>query len=141
MTPGGVLSPERIAYAMIHEKIEHYLTHLALNYTAVERGVWVIHEPDKGLAQVFVTCVSPAVSIRTKLMDVPDEEYAAFCEELLRLNLELLRGAYALEENNAVLVDSFPEDELNLERFQSSLDAIGLTISEHYPRLSRFSRS
>lgn len=125
---------------MIHDKIEQYLTHLALSYESDGQDVWVIHEPEKGLGQVFVSCVSPVVSIRTKLMDVPSEDRLAFCEELLRLNLELLRGAYALEGNNAVLVDSFPEDELNLERFQSSLDSIGLTVAEHYPRLSRFSK-
>jgi hypothetical protein len=50
----------------------------------------------------------------------------------------MIHGAYALEQNNVVLVDTLESETMDLEEFRASLEAIGLALAQHYPRLSQY---
>ena len=123
---------------MIREKIERYMINLSLTYEEVGENMWLIEDPEKGLGHVFVYADDPLVTIRAKVMEQPEGERERFYEELLRLNNEMIHGAYALEGSNVVLVDTLESATLDLEEFQASLEAIGLALAQHYPRLSQY---
>ncbi len=122
----------------MQSKIEGYLINLAITYEEAGENVWVINDDDKGLGNVFVFVEDSLVTIRTKVMDVPAERSTELFEELLRLNVDLVYGAYALDENDVILVETFETSTLDYEEFQGALDAIGLSLAQHYPTLSAF---
>lgn len=122
----------------VKTKIESYLINLSLTYEEAGDDIWVINDEDKGLANVVVFAEDPLVTIRTKVMIIPEQDRSVFFEELLRLNADMVYGAYAIDENDVVLVETFELSTLDYEEFQGALDAIGLALAQHYPRLSKF---
>jgi hypothetical protein len=119
--------------------VESYMINLSLTFDEIGEKTWLINDEEKGLEQVIVVVEEPLVIIRVKVMIIPQQNRAELFEELLRLNAsDLVHGAYALENENVLLVDTLVHDSMDLEEFQASLDAIGLALAQHYPTLSRF---
>ncbi|MEI6873599.1 MAG: hypothetical protein WCL50_00555 [Spirochaetota bacterium] len=121
-------------------KIESYLIDLGISYEEVGSNTWLIDDHEKGLPSVIASLADPVVVISAKVMQIPSADREAFFRELLTLNGgELLHGAYALEGEDVVLIDTLEYGTMDKSEFEASLDAIGFALSEHYPRLSRFS--
>lgn len=123
---------------MIKTKIEGYLINLALTYEEAGDNIWVINDEEKGLGSVVVFAEEGLVTIRAKVMDLPNSQRQELFEELLRLNVDMVHGAYALDDNDVILIETFEFSTLDFEEFQAAFDAIGLELSEHYPRLSSY---
>lgn len=123
---------------MVDTRVEGYLINLSLTYEEVGDNVWLINDEEKGLGHVIVFSEDSLVTIRAKVMELPSSNVVEFLEELLRLNIDMVHGAYALEDNNVIIIDTLELAGMDLEEFQASLDAIGLALAQHYPRLSRY---
>jgi len=81
----------------------------------------------------------PLVILRVKVMELPARGREALYEKLLRLNAEeLVHGAYALEGDNVILIDTLEAASLDLEELRASCEAIGLALAEHYKVLGEF---
>jgi predicted house-cleaning NTP pyrophosphatase (Maf/HAM1 superfamily) len=123
----------------IRERVEQYLVRLSITYEKVNSDTWVIRDRDEGLENVLVIAADPVVIIRAKVMDVPAAKREQLYEELLRLNAtDLLHGGYALDQKSVILLDTLVAATMDFEEFQSSLDAVGLALSQHYGRLSQY---
>ena len=86
-----------------------------------------------------VRLAEPVVILSAKAMRVPSKDRETFFRELLKLNYSgLLHGAYAIDGDYVVLIDTLEYDTLDKGEFEASLDAIGFALSEHYPLLSRY---
>jgi len=121
------------------EKINGYLIDLALSYEEVGENTWLINDDEKGLKNLVVMLSEPLVVIRVKVMERPAGEREKFYEELLRLNAEdLLHGAYALEGDSVILIDTLELETMDLEEFRASIEAIGLALVQHYKLLSGY---
>ena len=122
-----------------NEKLESYLLDLSLTYEKQSDDIWIINGEDKGLENVVIMLEDPIVIIRIKVMDIPAGNKADFYEELLKLNAsDLVHGAYAIEGDHVLLVDTLEGETMDIEELQASLDAIGLALAQHYERLSKF---
>ena len=122
-----------------NEKIESYLTKLSLSYESIDRNTWVINDEERGLKNVVIVSTEPVVFIRVKVMDIPLKKNCELFEKLLRLNAsDIIHGAYALEDNSVILIDTLEGDTMDIEELQASLDAIGLALVQHYKILSGF---
>lgn len=123
----------------IRERVEQYLVRLSITYEKLSPDTWVIRDRDEGLENVLVIAEEPIVIIRAKVMDIPSTRKQELFEELLRLNAtDLLHGGYALQDKNVILLDTLVGATMDFEEFQSSLDAIGMALSQHYKRLSAY---
>ena len=73
-------------------------------------------------------------------MEVPrGGKRAEFCEQLLRLNAtEMVAGAYGIEDENVVIVDTLQSENLDINELQASIDGMSLAISVHYSVLSGY---
>jgi len=121
------------------DKIEGYLVDLSYNYEELGKNTWLIDDADKGLRNLVVLVSEPLVILRIKVMDLPAEKKEEFYERLLRLNAEdMVHGAYALEGNNVILIDTLELETLDLEEFRASIEAIGLALVQHYKVLSGY---
>jgi hypothetical protein len=124
---------------MNKEKIEGYLINLGLSFENVEDNSWLINDGEKGLEQILVLLEEPLLIIRVKIMTAPGKDKEKFFQQLLELNAQdLLHGAYALDGEDVILIDTLLSETLDLEEFQTSLDGIGLALAEHYPILSKY---
>jgi len=129
----------REAIMDIRERVEQYLVRLSISYEKANADTWVIRDRDEGLENVLVIAEDPIVVIRAKVMDIPAARKQELFEELLRLNAtDLLHGGYAIQDKSIILLDTLVGATMDYEEFQSSLDAIGMALSQHYGRLSAY---
>jgi hypothetical protein len=123
------------------DKVRTYLLDLGLSYEEAGDSTWVITDEEKGVRNLVVMVSEPVVILRVKVMDLPDQGRLELYEKLLRLNAEdLLHGAYALEGDHVILIDTLEVESMDLEELRASLEAIGLALVQHYKVLSEFRR-
>ncbi len=119
------------------EDVESYLIQMEANYEAVQDRLWVIK--DMG-ADVVVSMSDPLLVFRAKVLDVdqvPEGKRGELFEKLLALNVtDMLHGAYGLEEGAVVITATLPLENLDYNEFQSTVDDVGLALTNHYQTLS-----
>jgi hypothetical protein len=124
---------------MAENKIERYLIDLKLTYREIGEGMWMVEDEGRGLEGVVVMRADPLAVIRVVVMPAPKEKRLELFTKLLELNAkDVLHGAYALEGDDIVLVDTLELETMDLGDFQAALDAIGLALVQHYPILSKY---
>lgn len=124
---------------MAESKIERYLIDLMLTYRDLGDNMWIIEDADHSLNGVVVMYAPPLVIIRVLVMHVPTEKRLELFTKLLELNAsDVVHGAYALENNDIILIDSLEYETMDFEEFRASLEAISLALTQHYPILSEY---
>lgn len=122
-----------------NREIENYFEELELPYQNVSDGVWVLDIEEQGINNLVINHEDPILLFRIKLMDVPRKNREQFFKHLLELNAtDLTHGAYALEEENVVLVDTLQSENLDLNELEASIDALSFGAIQHYPELSGY---
>lgn len=123
-------------------KIEDYLIELGVSYEEIGPSTWLVEDLDKGLPKIVISFADPVVVIRADVMKAPKDKRETFFAELLKLNCDdLLHGAYALDGEEVVLVDTLEYSGMDKSEFQASLDAMGFALAEHYPLLAPFKQN
>jgi hypothetical protein len=123
----------------VKEKIEGYLIKLELNFEVIGDNTWLVRENGAGLSQVVVYAEDALVILRVKVLKVPDKNKAQLFEDLLRLNAaDIVHGAYAIEGDNIILIETLEYKTLDLEELQAAIDAIGMALAQHYPLLAKY---
>lgn len=122
------------------EDVESYLLRMQQEFEEVERGMWVVRAGGDG-ARLVVNHAPPLLLLRTKVLDVPGDQ--ARCAELYRRLLELnamdlVHGAYGIEEGDVILSDSLELENLDFNEFQASIDSMQLALASHLESLSPF---
>jgi hypothetical protein len=121
------------------KKIESYLINLNLRFEEIGDNTWLIDDPDAGLNRVAVAVNEPLVVVRVKVMELPEKNREEFMLTLLKLNgSDLVHGAYAVVDQDVVLIDTLNYETMHLEDFQATLDAISMALPEHYKLLSGY---
>jgi len=117
------------------DDIEHYIIQMDYPFESIESNMWVIHDT----ANIVVTYDPPLVLFRVKLMDIPNERREAFFKLLLELNAsQMIHGAYGIEGENVVLIDTLQSEHLDFNEFQASLEALLLASTQDYQKLNAF---
>lgn len=124
--------------AEVQTKIESYVEHLGLSSEMIADHLWVLRDTSRGLNHIVVVAIEDLVIVRVKVMQVPENDRLPFFEDLLRLNLEMLHGAYALEEDSLIWMDTLEFPTMDVEEFQATLDAAAAHLHDHTPRLARY---
>jgi hypothetical protein len=126
---------------MAENKIEQYLIELMLTYREVSKNLWYLDDAEHGLQGTAIMLTEPLVVFRTVVMDVPGENRLELFTKLLELNAsDVVHGAYALEKDKIVLIDTLEYDTMDYGEFRATLDAFSLALTQHYPILSNYRR-
>ena len=121
------------------DKIESLLVSLSLTYEKIDNQTWLIDDREKGIENVLIISETPVVIIRVQVTSLPPKNNELLFEELLRLNQsDLMHGAYALDGNDIILINTLVIQTLDQEELQATLDSISLAIVEHYEKLAKF---
>ena len=120
-------------------KVENYLIDLMYTYEQIGKDLWLLDDEEHALQGVAVMHADPLVIIRAEIMDVPKDNLLELYKKLLELNaVDIVHGAYALENGKIILIDSLIYDTMDYEEFRASLDSISLALTQHYPILSNY---
>lgn len=123
----------------INQRIVDYLIQMGLAFEEIEENMWIVHEELQGVDNLVITYEDPIVIIRVNLTAIPDKNKENFYEKLLRLNASsLIHGAYALEEDKVVIVDTLQAENLDLNELQASIESIIMAIGNDYKELTQF---
>ncbi len=121
------------------EDVEGYLIRMDLPYEELGDGIWVIHDEYDYIDNIVIYYADPLVIFRVKLMEVPAGDNAELFRLLLEYNTtDIVHGAYGLEGNNIVVMDTREAVNMDFNEFQASIDSLTLAIAQHYPKLSAF---
>jgi len=121
------------------ERIETHLLDMQLPYEKIGDGVWVIHDEYEQIDNIVVSLVPPLVVFRVKLMELPEGDNTSLFRKLLELNAtDMVHGAYGIENDAVVAIDTLQSENLDLNEFKASVDSLTMAIREHYPILSVF---
>jgi hypothetical protein len=117
------------------DNIEHYLIQTEYPFESIETHMWIIRDT----ANIVVTYEPPLVVFRMKLMEIPRARREDFFKLLLELNAtNMIHGAYGVEGENVVLIDTLQSEHLDFDEFQASLDALLLASTQDYQKLNAF---
>ena len=120
-------------------KIEQYLIDTLFTYRALKNDLWLLEDPEHNLDGVAVMYSDPLVIFRTVVMEAPRENRLELFTKLLELNVkDIIHGAYGLEDNKIVLIDTLEYATMDYQEFRASLEAFSLALTEHYPVLSKY---
>ena len=121
------------------DKIESLLISLSITYEKIDNQTWLIDDREKGIENILIVSEKPIVIIRAQVTGIPANNTGTLFEELLRLNQsDLMHGAYALDGNDIILINTLVMQTLDQEELQATLDSISLAIVEHYEKLTKF---
>jgi hypothetical protein len=124
---------------MTENKIEQYLIDLMITYQQVDKNLWLLDDEERSLQGVAVMQAEPLVIIRAEVMDVPKNNILELFTKLLELNAsDVIHGAYALDKNKIVLLDTLQYETMGNEDFRATLDSFSMALTDHYPILSKF---
>jgi len=123
-----------------NDQIESFLIDSDLPFEEVQEGFWLIHDTVDHIDNIVLYHSPPVVTFRVKLMEVPDTDDENVRLELFQRLLELnatsmVAGAYGLEQDSVVVVDTLQSENLDYNEFQASIDGIALAVREHYHEL------
>jgi len=122
---------------MAENKVEQYLIDLKYSYREVNPNFWILDDAEHNLEGVAVMYDDPLVIIEVQVMDAPREKREEFFTKLLELNAgEMLHGAYGLDGDKVIIINTLEYDTMDYSEFRASLDAISLALTQHYPLLS-----
>jgi hypothetical protein len=124
------------------EDIESFLDRLdagTSEYEELEPGLWVVRTT--GGAEVLVNLAPPVVILRVAVMTLPSgaAKQAELCRQLLEYNArDLVHGAYGLEGDHVVLVDTLELENLDFSVFEASFDSLTLALATHLGALAPY---
>lgn len=119
-----------------NDDIEGYLIELNHPFEQLDDGLWVLNDEEEHIQNVVILHSPPIITFRVKLMDVPESNRAELFERLLRLNAtDMVAGAYGVDEDGVVIVDTLQSENLDYNEFRASIESLSLAIAEHYPVL------
>lgn len=122
-----------------NDDIEAYLIQLDMAFEEIEEGMWVLHDEYENINNIVIYHTAPVILFRVKLMELPKGNRLELFEKLLILNTtDMVHGAYGIEDDNIVCVDSLQSENLDFNEFQASVEALSMAISTHYPILREF---
>ena len=120
-------------------KVEEYLIDLGISYQEMSNGAWLVEDLARGIPKMVVSLADPIVVIRANVMKVPGKDAEKFYRTLLELNAkDFLHGAYALDGDEVVAIDTLEYEGMDKHEFGASLEAMAFALRQHYAILSRF---
>ncbi|QUI21690.1 YbjN domain-containing protein [Vallitalea pronyensis] len=123
----------------VKQKIEGYMIDMNLLFEELDEGTWRIEDDLTHIDNIVVKVVDPIVVFRVKVMTLPDKNREALYQTVLEMNAnDLVHGAYAIENDNLVIIDTLQSENLDKNEFQSTIDSIGLALIQQYDTLAQF---
>ncbi|MBD3308238.1 hypothetical protein GF339_17465 [candidate division KSB3 bacterium] len=133
----------RRRFAMVTQHdIEIYLDDCGFPFEVVSEGIWRVESPDNNVTNIILSYQEPILLLRVNLMNIPDTKRETFYERLLCLNAtDIPHGAFGIEDERVVLIDTLQVENLDRNELQASIDSLGFTVAQYYNELKAYFRA
>jgi len=118
--------------------IEIYLDDCGFPFESIDEGMWRVESPDNSVDNIILKYADPILFLRIKLAKMPQKNREVFYERLLQLNAEINHGAFAIAEDDVILVDALEVENLDRNELQASVDSLGFTVAQYYTELKGY---
>ena len=119
--------------------IEIYLDDCNFPFARIGEGLWMVESPDNNVSNIILSYADPILVFRINLMKAPPNSREAFYERLLRLNAkEIPHGAFGLEDDLVVLIDTLQLENLQSNELRASVDSLAFTVAQYYNELKGY---
>lgn len=112
------------------------------SFREIEKNMWIIDDESRNLEGVVIVRSDPIVIFRVAVMDIPGEKNEELFRKLLEFNAkDVVHGAYALDHDQIILINTLEYNSMDFEEFIAVLDAFSLVLTQHYPILLEYRNS
>lgn len=122
------------------EDIESFLIRAEAEFQEIGEGLWIVHQPGETTRPgIVINHQPPVVVFRADIRDLPidDEDQLELYRRLLELNaVDLIHGAYGLEDGEVILSDTLELENLDFSEFRASLESLSLALTSHWGQLT-----
>jgi hypothetical protein len=121
--------------------VERYFEELGYDYEMLGPTMWVVDAAvEGGFGKVVVSYSPPLVVLRLKVVELTKgRDDAKLFRALLEANArDVVHGAFGLEDNAIVVVDTLEAEYLDVVELQASVDGMAFAAATILPRLEKF---
>lgn len=126
----------------IESIIESYLIKMELSYKKPDNSIWVVQDDYHHIENLVISYQDPILIFRINLMNIlsiNESMKIDLFKKLLNLNCtSLVHGAYGLEENNIVIIDTLQAKNIDFNEFQATIDSINIAITSDYKEFAKY---
>jgi len=124
------------------EKIKDFLLELEYTIKSEDKAeeLFIIEKEETGITNMVIDCESPILIFEQFLFEVKNDSSEMY-KALLMKNRDIIHGAFVLtNENKLMFRDTLQVDNLDLNEFQATLNALEILLSEYANELIAFSK-
>jgi len=124
------------------EDLESFLIRTEMDHREIGEGMWLVDsvkDAERDHPAVVVSLSPPLVILRVSIGEAPEGDHARLelFQTLLEFNAsDLVHGAYGLEGDEIILVDSLELQDLDYSEFLASLESLSLAVTSHAKQLA-----
>jgi hypothetical protein len=124
------------------DTVKQYLLDLNLSIVDEDPGerLVVVEDEERGLKNLIVDCEDPILVFEQMIMPVPSNPGDMY-QRLLKMNRNIIHGAFALDEDGQMLLyrDTLQLANLDVNEVQGTIEALSLALAEFAEELIEFS--
>ena len=125
------------------EKVKDYVAELGLVVLKEDEAeqMLVVEDEPQGIKDLMIDCEAPIVVIEQLIIQLPKPDLKTY-ERLLKINRELVHGAFVLNEDATQVLfrDTLQLENLDLNELKGSINALSLGLAEHAGELIAFAK-
>lgn len=123
------------------DKVKNYLLELEYNIILEDKDetLFVVEKEEEGITGLIVDCEEPILILEQHLFDLK-EDNAAILKELLQKNMDIIHGAFCIDETGKRVVfrDTLQLENLDLNEIGASINSLSMLISEYGEKILEF---
>lgn len=124
--------------------VGQYLTDMNLSIVGTDEKdeIFIVDDEDNGIKNMVIDCEEPILILEQIIMDVPSSGGNEFYIELLKMNRNLVHGAFVLDEEGSKVIyrDTLQIDNLDLNELEGSINSLSLALSEFGTKLISYAQ-
>ncbi len=118
--------------------IETYLIDNNIGFKELDQNTLYIEDAANSIPGLFIAVNDPIVVLKARVMTLPKNLTAEFLKTLLTLNAkDLPHGAYGIDGDEVVIVDTLELQTLDKGELMASIDSISFALANHYSILKK----
>lgn len=126
------------------ERVKGYVLDLNLNIlnTHPEEELLLVEDVERGIQNLIIDCEDPILIMEQLVLETPKEPGDLF-SELLKMNGDLIHGAYMLSEDGKFILwrDTLQLANLDHNELEGSISALSLAMAEHASKLLTYAKA
>jgi hypothetical protein len=123
------------------QDIEIYLDESGFPFEKISDSVWRVESPEDNVKNIIISYADPILLLRINLMKIPEKKREQLYERLLKLNAkDIPHGAFGVEDNQIVLIDSLQLENLDRNELEASIESLAFTVAQYYKELKEYTQ-